>query len=289
MPLCSLFLAVSLSSCPVPQRPFQKVSPSWDNQVSEMAMGHGPRRGGKGITLPVISPPLGFSLGLWAHPTYLLLVSCLTWDTALLSGSSEWGGGVRDAVATVGAGTGPGGPGLVWGRQGGGHVRGDRLVKRACGFSSAFSQYQAGLPLLPAHRRARRPQTPLSGASPLPCSLGWAARGWEGGVPPGPAPLLYLRPCDRLKPGTAGRWFFSLLLSAWWFPNSLGLAFIYRGWHGPIRRRAPRTGIDLRGWRRDLGNVSLPSRVYKSVLIPVSFLPSCKSAPRGSASLARWE
>ena len=37
----------------------------------------------------------------------------------------------------------------------------------------------------------------------------------------------------RSELGTALPLSFSLLLSAWLFGNSLGLAFIYKGWRGP--------------------------------------------------------
>lgn len=66
-PCCSLLPAISLSSCPVLQRPSQKVSLSRDNQVSEVTMGpgvtgHGGE--GKGIKLPVISP---LRASVWVH------------------------------------------------------------------------------------------------------------------------------------------------------------------------------------------------------------------------------
>lgn len=67
-------------------------------------------------------------------------------------------------------------------------------------------------------------------ASALPCSLGWAMKGVEGCRLPRPPP--HLRCCDyrRRALGTALGRSFSSSLSAWLFRNSLGLAFIYKGW-----------------------------------------------------------
>lgn len=142
-----------------------------------------------------------------------------------------------------------------------------------------FSLCGVLLPLLPAHlwapgALARRDwggqcvQQPGGNVPSLwPCLFsGWAVRaGWQGGwnTPPRPRVSVIIRRA-REHPVTVILFVtFSLVVS------KLIRLGIYSQRLARLHRVESR--IDLRGWWWDLGNVSVPSRVYKSALIPARF------------------
>lgn len=96
---------------------------------------------------------------------------------------------------------------------------------------------------------------PLCAPCPPPLSGVCSQGAWGKVCPPSPPRWVCLCDYPWCSLRTAQRLSLSLLLSAWLFRNSLGLAFIYKGWRSSGQAEE---GVDLRGRRRDLGNVSLP-------------------------------